>query len=85
MDNGKQAKDDMEIRRSAAKKIADCLETELEVRARLGGICRQTIYTMIREGRFPAPMYIGSRKYWRSSVTSAWLEQQQPMTERTAA
>lgn len=80
MDNkGKQATKDMETKRSTTKQIADCLETETEVRARLGGICRQTIYMMVKEGRFPAPMKIGSRKYWRSSVTSAWLEAQQPI------
>lgn len=63
-----------------AKQI-DHLETETEVRARLGGICRQTILDMVKSGRFPQPLRIGNRKYWRSSVTTHWLLTQQPMID----
>lgn len=66
-----------------AKKV-DHLQTETEVRARLGGICRQTTYNMVKNGLLPEPLRIGSRKYWRSSVIDAWLASQQPIEQIAA-
>lgn len=65
--------------RENIKKNIDHLLTEAEVRATLGGICRQTIYMMLKRGHFPEPMHIGSRKYWRKSVVERWLDVQQPI------
>lgn len=80
-----KARRDMLARREEVKtKHIDHLETEAEVRARLGGICRQTILDMVKAGRFPQPIRIGIRKYWRSSVTSHWLLTQQPITNDSA-
>lgn len=78
--HAKERKNLLASREEVKAKQIDHLETETEVRARLGCICRQTILDMVKSGRFPEPMRIGNRKYWRSSVTSDWLLKQQPMT-----
>lgn len=75
-----QAKINLLSTRKAVKtEQIDHLETEIEVRARLGGICRQTILDMVKTGRFPQPIRIGVRKYWRHEIVSAWLAAQQPI------
>lgn len=41
----------------------------------LTGLSRSTLYQMIAEGRFPAPVRLGSRAVgWREADLKAWLE-----------
>jgi len=71
-------------RESVKQTKIDHLQSEIEVRARLAGICRQTMLNMVKTGRFPAPMHIGSKKYWRSSIVDAWLVAAQPIDQMAA-
>ena len=59
------------------------METGLETRriirreevTRLTGIARATLYKLISEGKFPAPLRLGVRSVgWRLSDIDAWLE-----------
>lgn len=47
--------------------------------------CRGTLIEMTASGRFPQPIRVGVKKYWRDEVVAAWLEQQQPLPGRNAA
>lgn len=39
------------------------------------GLSRSTLYAMIAQGRFPAPVKLSSRAVgWRQSDLTAWLE-----------
>jgi predicted DNA-binding transcriptional regulator AlpA len=67
------------VREKIKRQVDDFLMSEAEVRAQLGGICRQTMYVLQKSGRFPAAMMIGSKKFWRHSVVVNWLEAQQPL------
>ncbi len=40
----------------------------LDLRAKLGGRGRTTIYRDVKEGRLPQPVKIGSRLYWLEST-----------------
>lgn len=33
------------------------------------------LWRWLRAGKFPSPVYIGSRRYWRQSSIEKWLEQ----------
>lgn len=39
---------------------------------------RSTIYRQMDEGRFPKPVRIGGRNYWRADVLSEWVEKYAP-------
>jgi prophage regulatory protein len=39
------------------------------------GLSRSTLYTLIKEGKFPAPISLGARAVgWLSSDVDAWIE-----------
>jgi|307.fasta_scaffold427242_4 prophage regulatory protein len=41
----------------------------------LTGLSRQTIWRMVRDGRFPKAVYLTERKpAWRASVVQRWLD-----------
>lgn len=41
----------------------------------VGGVCRQTVYQMIRDGRLPAPVTMGSGIVgWEKEVLDAWIK-----------
>ena len=40
------------------------------------GVSRQTIETMIKDGRLPKPMQIGRNLRWHESEIMDWLENQ---------
>ena len=45
-----------------------------EVRARCGNIGRTSVYRLIRDGKFPAPVAVGSgRVMWRATEIEAWM------------
>ncbi len=50
------------------------------VQQAIGGITRQGLSKMVKEGRFPAPLAFGTRNAWRASVVQAWINAQQPRT-----
>lgn len=38
------------------------------------GVSRSTLYTMIRDGSFPAPLHLGARsRGWLKSEVTAWI------------
>lgn len=40
------------------------------------GICKSTIYSMIRSGKFPSGMQISERRVgWLSSEVTAWMNE----------
>ena len=45
-----------------------------EVQAVVGGIHKTTLYGLIREGQFPAPIKIGGLSRWWSDELAAWLD-----------
>lgn len=38
------------------------------------GITYPTLWSMVRDGRFPAGRYIGTRLFWRLSEVNAFIE-----------
>lgn len=36
------------------------------------GLCRTTVWSLRRQGRFPQPRKIGSRQFWLASEIAAW-------------
>lgn len=44
-----------------------------ELRKKLGGRGRSTIYRDLEEGRLPRPVKLGSRLYWREDEVDATL------------
>ncbi|WP_415188094.1 helix-turn-helix transcriptional regulator [Rhodomicrobium sp.] len=65
----------------AASKIAvddDDLLTSAHVRAALGGISAATIYRWTQRAnlKFPEPIKIAGRKFWRRGEVRAWCEAQ---------
>lgn len=51
----------------------DVLVTSRQVRARIGGVTAMCVWRWTRDGKFPAPMRINGRNYWRASVVRAWI------------
>ena len=47
--------------------------TEVTVATRLS---RASVYKWMRKGRFPLPLCIGGRRFWRSSEIAAWRQAQ---------
>ena len=45
-----------------------------DLRAKLGGRGRSTIYRDVESGRLPAPMKLGARLYWNETEVEAALE-----------
>lgn len=39
-------------------------------------ISRMTIWRLCSAGKFPPPLYIGTRRFWRLSDVEAWIEDQ---------
>lgn len=68
--------------RDEIKRDGDYLLSDLEVRAQLGGICRSTLYKMIKAEKICPPIKIGFKSFWRAEVILAWLEAQQPMQQK---
>ncbi len=46
---------------------------------------RSTIYGLIREGRFPAPIKVGKSSRWLTTELNTWIEQQAAKREGVAA
>ena len=50
------------------------------------GLSRSTIYAMIRDHRFPAPIKVGTRAIrWRTSTIEQWIAQREACTPVTSA
>ena len=45
-----------------------------EVLAALGGMHKTTVYGLIREGQFPAPIKIGGSSRWPSDDIATWID-----------
>ena len=40
------------------------------------GICRQTLWRMVRRGEFPAPLHLtATTRAWRASDVDAWIDE----------
>ncbi|HDR9017870.1 AlpA family transcriptional regulator [Burkholderia multivorans] len=49
------------------------------------GLCRATVYAMIKRGEFPRPIRIGERATgWRESELEAWLAKRSAAREHSA-
>lgn len=49
---------------------------------KLVGLGRSSIFTAVRERRFPSPIRLGPRAVgWRRSALQAWLDARQPSRE----
>ena len=42
----------------------------------LGGVATSTVYKLVQQGRFPAPIKVGRRNVWRHTDLVEWLENQ---------
>ncbi len=49
-----------------------------ELRAKLGGRGRSTVYRDIEEGRLPKPIKLGGRLYWIESAVDSALNPETP-------
>lgn len=49
---------------------------------RITGLSRSTIYRMIREESFPAPIRVGTRSLWPVSRVHGWVNAQIAAAER---
>lgn len=38
------------------------------------GLSRTALFSMVRTGDFPAPIYVGKRRRWRSDVVQEWID-----------
>ena len=47
--------------------------TFADLREKLGGRARSTIYLDVETGRLPAPFKLGGRLYWRDDEIDEWL------------
>ena len=47
--------------------------TFTDLREKLGGRARSTIYLDVEAGRLPAPIKLGGRLYWRDEDVDEWL------------
>ena len=48
----------------------------------LTGLCRTSIYTMVKEKRFPSPILIGERAMaWLGDDISEWIEEKKKSKE----
>ena len=72
----------------------DALVTSRQVRERVGSVSAMCLWRWRRDGKFPAPVKINGRNYWRIGVIRAWSMAQGDETrprgndvdrERTAA
>ena len=54
----------------------ECLVTSKQVRARIGGVSSMCVWRWVRDGKFPAPVPINGRNYWRAGVIRAWITAQ---------
>jgi len=73
-----QKQKDNEVKEELKRNNVLHLQPEIEVRAQLGGICRQTFYTLVKSGRFPGPtILIGSKRLWNSTIAPDWIRAQQ--------
>lgn len=54
--------------------MSESLLSIAEVRARLGGCHRATVYRMVAAGDLPAPVKIGTRSTWPESEVEALIE-----------
>lgn len=50
----------------------DPLLNSRAVRTQLGGISETTLWRWVRANKFPAPIKISDRNYWRQSVVAGW-------------
>jgi predicted DNA-binding transcriptional regulator AlpA len=74
IDTAKAKQKDIQARENVKRNNVVHLQYEIEVRAQLGGIFRQTFYTLVKSGRFPKPtILIGSKKFWSSAVAPAFI------------
>jgi prophage regulatory protein len=80
--------DETEVKRNTLPpqfEIQDELEHRTRVRLlrraeveRLTGLSRSTLYSWMKEGRFPQPVRLGARIVaWRESDVTEWLESRQ--------
>ncbi len=44
-----------------------------QLRAKLGGRGRTSVYRDVEEGRLPKPLKFGARLYWRESDIDEWM------------
>jgi prophage regulatory protein len=44
-----------------------------QLRAKLGGRARSSIYLDLAAGRLPAPTKLGGRLYWRDDEVDLWM------------
>ena len=49
------------------------LVTSRQVRARIGGVSAMCLWRWIRDGKFPVPIKINGRNYWRHMVVRGWV------------
>ena len=47
--------------------------TFADLRKKLGGRARSSIYLDVEAGRLPAPIKLGGRLYWRDDEIDEWL------------
>lgn len=56
---------------------ADVLWPGPTVRHKLGRITEMTLWRWRKHKRFPAPIKIGQRSFWRATDVKAWIARQQ--------
>jgi prophage regulatory protein len=59
--------------------------TLTQLRSKLGGRSRASIYRDLAEGRLPLPTKLGRRLYWLEHVVDAWMAEQIRGTQPRAA
>ena len=62
---------------SAPARTAVWLMTPGEVMAS-AGLSRTGLFAMTKTGEFPAPVFVGNQRRWRSDVVQAWIETRPP-------
>ena len=55
------------------QEVDESLVTSKQVRARIGGVSAMCVWRWTRDGKFPKPVRINGRNYWRSGVIRAWI------------
>jgi len=51
-----------------------CIDKRRGTKGMLGGICRNTLYSMVERGEFPKPRYIGRIPTWKRGDVLAALD-----------
>jgi predicted DNA-binding transcriptional regulator AlpA len=58
------------------------LITSKQVLELCGGIAAMTLWRWIKDGKFPKPIYIATRRYWTEAEVIAWLQKQSVSSEK---